>query len=125
VDPQLLLAELTEQKRSAFRKVQPWNAFLREEAKGLKVNKETITPLVQKYHETTEEERKGYVKRMTHSMDKGEVDRSIKKSFKQIDASMENLLKFGIESVFVAGASPQVKYALKGTKLIVLGGNTF
>jgi hypothetical protein len=34
VDAQWLLEELTERKRKVFRKLQPWNAFLHEEAKG-------------------------------------------------------------------------------------------
>jgi hypothetical protein len=34
VSPHWLLAELTKEKKQDFRKVQSWNAFLREEAKG-------------------------------------------------------------------------------------------
>ncbi|SAL99389.1 hypothetical protein [Absidia glauca] len=121
VDAQWLLGELSERKRVAFRKVQPWNAFLHEEAKGLQWNKEMLESLSKKYHETGEEDKKGYMKRMAHPVDESDVKKMVKKTFRNINSSMEMLLDFGIESVFAGASTNQGNHLPGGFEVIGLG----
>ncbi|SAM06522.1 hypothetical protein [Absidia glauca] len=124
VNPQVLLAALTKQKKTAFRKVQPWNAFLHEESKGVKLNKSTIAALAQKYRETGEEEKLGYVKRMTQATDKDNRKKLVSKSFRTIKQSMDELLVFGIKSALVATSLDPDNTVLKDVKTISVGEHT-
>ncbi|KAI8328853.1 hypothetical protein BC941DRAFT_457594 [Chlamydoabsidia padenii] len=98
VNPQLLRAELLGTSAlSSRRKVQPWNAFLHEEAKGVKLNKECIASLKRKYDEASEEEKQGYCKRMSW----GPVDqkKAANKIFRDMAQSSVKLLDLGVQSL--------------------------
>ncbi|KAI8327753.1 hypothetical protein BC941DRAFT_446360 [Chlamydoabsidia padenii] len=119
INPQLLREELLGTPAlSSSRKVHPWNAFLHEEAKGVKLNKESIASLKRKYDEASEEEKQGYCKRMSW----GPVDKrkAAKKIFKDMAQSSVKLLDLAVQSLVLV-ASPGSRSTVRKGQSFALG----
>ncbi|KAI8335541.1 hypothetical protein BC941DRAFT_515043 [Chlamydoabsidia padenii] len=113
INPQLLHAELLGTTvLPSRRKVHPWNAFFHEEAKGVKLNKESIASLKRKYDEASEEEKQGYCKRMSW----GPVDqkKAANKISRDMAQSSMKLLDLGVQSLVLVASPGSVSTVRKG-----------